>query len=78
MALVPPRASLFPSRGFSFAQYGFNLWPRDANIVGNVQISGFAPDNATFLATIPEPGTVPMVILTAGMVFWLQRKKSRS
>jgi len=76
VATIP--ASLFPSRGFSFAEYGFNLWPRDANIAGNVQISDFAPDNSTFLATItvPEPDTLPLVVLATGVSFWLQRRRS--
>ncbi|GAA0571430.1 hypothetical protein GCM10009416_07560 [Craurococcus roseus] len=58
-------ASLLPSQGFDFADYGYNLWPRFApdgvDPGDNTQISDFAPDASTFTArpyALPEPGGV--------------------
>jgi len=55
--------SLLPSLGFTVGQYGFNLWPRDASAAGNGQIADFAPNNAVFRATIPEPGSLALFAL---------------
>jgi hypothetical protein len=61
IARVP--IELLPSSGFTVGQYGFNLWPRDASVAGNGQISDFAPNNAVFRATIPEPGSLALLAL---------------
>jgi len=71
LAQVP--ASLLPSRGFSFAQYTFNLWPRfQVGSAGNsnTDIADFAPDNGNALVTVaptavPEPST--MILLGTGL-----------
>lgn len=52
-------ASLLPSQGLDFEEYGYNLWPRFApngvNPADNTQISDFAPDASTFAARPNEP-----------------------
>lgn len=52
-------ASLLPSQGFDFEEYGYNLWPRFApdgvDPVDNTQISDFAPDASIFAARPNEP-----------------------
>lgn len=70
-------ASLLPSRGFDFDQYGFNLWPRDAAVpAGNAQISDFAPDNSTFRASrIAEPASLGLLSLGIAMLLGLGKKK---
>lgn len=70
-------ASLLPSRGFGFDQYGFNLWPRDAAApAGNNQISDFAPDNATFRATrVAEPASLGLLALGAAALLGAGRRK---
>lgn len=55
---------LLPSEGLAPEQYTFNLWPRLAStvIVGNAQISDFAPDNRNALVTtVPEPSSLAFV-----------------
>lgn len=37
--------SLFPSRGFKFKQYSYNVWPRFELSLINTGVSDFAPDN---------------------------------
>jgi hypothetical protein len=64
-ARVP--VGLLPSLGFTVAQYGFNLWPRDASVAGNGQIADFAPNNSVFRATIPEPGSLALLALAVGV-----------
>lgn len=73
-AVVP--ASLLPSRGFGFDQYGFNLWPRDGAVpAGDHQISDFAPDNSTFRATrVTEPASLGLLSLGVAMLLGLGKK----
>ncbi len=67
-------AALLPTRGFDLLQYGFNLWPRDATQpAGFGQISDFAPDNSTVTASVPEPGTLAM--LMAGLAGFAVRRR---
>lgn len=74
-AIVP--ASLLPSGGLAFEQYGFNLWPRDAAApAGNGQISDFAPDSRTFRAgTVPEPTSWALLVL-GGLLGWSTRRRA--
>ncbi len=61
--LVDVPVSELPSQGFAAENYGINLWPRENNssIIGNAQISDFAPDNSLFLASIPEPASIALL-----------------
>jgi len=75
MAIIP--ASFLPSKGFTFEQYGFNLWPRDSAVpAGNAQISDFAPNNAMFVASVvPEPSSLALFAL-GGIVAWGGTRRS--
>jgi hypothetical protein len=42
-ATVP--LALFPSQGFKFKEYTYNLWPRSELSLANTVLSDFAPDN---------------------------------
>jgi PEP-CTERM motif len=57
--------ALLTSRGFDFADYRYNLWPRFApggvNPADNTQVSDFAPDADTFAARVPEPAAVGLL-----------------
>lgn len=57
--------TMLVSRGFAFADYGYNLWPRFApggvNATDNTQISDFAPDASTFTARVPEPAAAGLL-----------------
>ena len=69
--------TLFPTQGFSFANYGWNLWPR--NGVGlNTQISDFAPDASTpRVDRVPIPGTASLLALGGLMAAgFMRRRKS--
>ena len=71
--------SLLPSMGFAFADYTWNLWPRDGTVTGNAAISDFAPDASDADVTaVPEPGSLAMLglggLLLAAVV---RRRKSR-
>jgi len=64
-AIVP--LNLLPSTGFAVDDYRYNIWPR-APGMGNSHIADFAPDNSSFLASIPEPATWAMLIAGFGLV----------
>jgi hypothetical protein len=66
-ALVP--LSLLPSRGFSPAEYGWNLWPRWGGIpFSDAQISDFAPDANNAQVTVAAvPGPAPLLLLSIGL-----------
>ncbi|GGC70311.1 hypothetical protein GCM10011504_55150 [Siccirubricoccus deserti] len=53
---VSLNASLLPSQGLAFEDYGYNLWPRFApegvDPGDNTQVSDFAPDASTFTARL--------------------------
>ncbi len=69
-------ASLFPSQGRTFAQYGWNLWPRDGG--GNAHISDFAPDASTpRVEVVPNPPTVLLVGAGALAAMALSRRRRR-
>ena len=58
-----PLTSLPSLSGFTPLRYGFNLWPRDAQVApGNAQISDFAPNAATFTADLPEPFSLSLFL----------------
>lgn len=71
-AVVP--LSLLPTRGFAPAAYLYNLWPR-AGLGSNTQISDFAPDNSSFVATIPEPGAWALMIAGFGLAGGMLRRR---
>ena len=51
--------ALLPSMGRAFADYTWNLWPRDGSVAGNAAISDFAPDASDAAVTaVPEPGSL--------------------
>ena len=69
-------ASLLPSQGLTFAQYGVNLWPRDSAVAaGNAQISDFAP-NATDLI-VPEPVSLSLFSVSLLGLGFARRSLSR-
>ena len=55
-----------PSNGLAPAQYGINLWTRDQSQTGNAALADFAPNNATFVASAPEP--LSLVVLAVGLI----------
>jgi len=71
--------SLLLSTGASFANYGFNIWPRfGTTVTGNSQISDFAPNNALLsangvIAAVPEPSSWLMMLLGFGLVGGMMR-----
>lgn len=75
--LVP--LSLLSTRGFAPPDYGFSMWTRHRiNIAmdsGNFEIGDFAPDAATFRASIPEPASWAMMILGLGAVGGALRRR---
>lgn len=61
-------AALLPSQGLAFADYGWNLWPRDGTVTGNAAISDFAPDASDGAITaVPEPAS--FALLGLGLAF---------
>lgn len=55
-------ADLLPSLGLAFADYTWNLWPRDGAVTGNGSISDFAPDASNAAVTsVPEPATLGLL-----------------
>jgi len=73
-ALVP--LSFLPSTGFTPAQYGFNLWPRDG-LGNNNQISDFAPQNST-ITGVPEPATWALAVAGFGLLGVALRRQRRA
>ncbi len=64
-AVVP--LDLLPSTGFAVGDYRYNIWPR-APGMGNSHIADFAPDNSSFLASVPEPAAWALLIAGFGLV----------
>ena len=69
-------ALLLPTRGFTPDQYGINLWPRDTSQTGVAAVSDFAPDNATFIASAPEPLSIGL--FASGLVCLMAAVRRRS
>jgi hypothetical protein len=71
--------SLLPSMGFAFADYTWNLWPRDGNVpAGNAAISDFAPDASNAGVTaVPEPGSWALSAGGLLIVAAARRRKGR-
>jgi hypothetical protein len=67
------------SRGFSQANYTWNLWPRDPRgTVGTAAISDFAPDNTNFATNVvPEPTSALLAMAGLGLVLVSGRRKAR-
>ena len=73
-AVVP--LSLLPSTGFATSDYLYNIWPR-APGTGNSHIADFAPDDASFAASVPEPTAWAIMILGFGLTgAALRRRRS--
>ena len=69
-------ASLLPTQGRAFADYGWNLWPRNG-AGSNTQISDFAPDASTpRVDRVPEPETLPLLALGGLAAFGVARRKT--
>jgi hypothetical protein len=58
-------ASLLPSKGLAFGNYGINLWSRDSSQVGNAAIADFA--SASTSLAVPEPQSAALVLLGLGI-----------
>jgi len=70
--------SALPSLGLTPDHYGINLWPRENNpaIIGNAQISDFAPDNDVFIASAPEPASLALFAAAFGAVAFARRRRA--
>jgi hypothetical protein len=67
---------LLPSTGFTPDHYGVNMWPRTgAPFSGNPAISDFGPDNATFVADLPEPASLGLVATGLAAVGAARRRR---
>ncbi len=74
---VIPFADL-PSTGFTTGNYLYNLWPRDGLVTtDNTQISDFAPDASSFIASAPEPASWAMLLTGVGMLGAALRSRRR-
>jgi MYXO-CTERM domain-containing protein len=69
-------ASLLPSRGLGFNDYGINLWTRDASQAGNAAIADFAPNATNF--TVAEPQSAALALLGLGAATMVRRRAARS
>lgn len=71
-------AALLPTTGFTFEQYGFNLWPRTGT-GNNNQISDFSPENATLSVAggVPEPSAWALAVSGVGLVGGALRGRRR-
>jgi PEP-CTERM motif len=68
--------AFLPNNGTTFANYGYNLWPRNGLDVPNSgQVADFAPDASTVPATIPEPATWAMMIAGFGLIGLMARRR---
>ena len=73
-----PLSSLPSLSGFTPLQYGFNLWPRDAQVApGNAQISDFAPNATTFTADLPEPLSLSLFVSALLGLGFVRRRAPR-
>ncbi len=75
---VTVAASALPTKGFSFDQYQWNLWPRVGS-GNNNQISDFAPNNSTLgvlaITPVPEPDALAMMLAGLGVVGVVARRR---
>ena len=69
-------ASLLPTHGLAFQDYGINLWPRDRAVAGNAQIADFAPD-ATDFTVVPEPATGKLALVGLAVLGWARQRGQR-
>jgi len=68
--------SLLPSRGLSFLDYTWNLWPRDGAVTGNAAISDFAPDASNAgITAVPEPGSLAMLAVGGLLLATARRRR---
>lgn len=77
--------SLLPSTlaGVDKSSFTWNLWPRDSGpagtpVVGNAQISDFAPDASNAVVAVPEPETYALLSLGLGCLAWVSRRRARA
>ena len=72
--------SALPSLGLTPDTYGINLWPRENNpaIIGNAQISDFAPDNSLFVAAAPEPASLALFFTALSGIAVARRRRARA
>jgi hypothetical protein len=81
LELVAP-LSLLPSFGLAPQDYGFSMWTRrrinPAVDSGNFEIGDFAPNAATFKASVvPEPSAWGLMIVGFGLLGWTLRRQER-
>ena len=71
---------LFPSQGFDFANFGYNIWPRYRDIKNNGSIADFGPDHSTFKASaaVPEPASWALMIAGFGLAGARLRARRRT
>jgi len=71
---------LFPSQGFDFVDYGYNMWSRYLNIDDNTSVADFAPDASTFKASeaVPEPAAWALMIAGFGLAGASLRARRRA
>ena len=68
--------SLLPSQGLAFADYGWNLWPRDGTASGNAAISDFAPDASDGkVSAVPEPASIAFFGAGLGLLAAAARRR---
>ncbi len=68
--------SLLPSQGRAFADYTWNLWPRDGTVTGNAAISDFAPDASDAAVTaVPEPSSAALAAGGLALLAFAARRR---